>query len=487
MQIEHAIIGTGPSAVAAAAALIDVGLKPTFVDAGSLENGKVLLARTLEKKQSRENRPHQSGGSGQKAWFGSYETYRQKFNSRMHFEEALNVRPSNAIGGFSRIWGATFEFWPQDSRWPTEAQPQDVDFAKITGLLPHTRVNFDQEVEIASGLTAASSSNRIFSRLISKTKQTNFALSPATLAVETSGPNGCIHCLNCLEGCPQDSIWFSGTQIQTWLNKNNANLVEGLFVEKIVTLKDYSEIICIDKNNDTTTLTAKKIYLAAGAVGTANIILNSTNLNEIVIKDTSTIFTAGLSLKKQPQEERGHTLSQFWLNWNANEKFGAQVYAPNISNASRLINRFEILRRFERELAPLIRRLHPIIVYLDESKSPTIVMRKAPEGNKVFEGSNSEYRKFRKTSITRLRQTLQSAGLFIPPIGTDYSPAGTGYHFGASLPMGRLSDNLGRIEGWKNVHIVDSSVLPYLNVGSITPTVMANAHRIARQSLDSRE
>jgi choline dehydrogenase-like flavoprotein len=127
--------------------------------------------------------------------------------------------------------------------------------------------------------------------------------------------------------------------------------------------------------------------------------------------------------------------------------------------------------------------MHPIIVYLDETISPTIILKKSDSGIKVTSGSNIDYKSKRKLALASLRRELLFSGVFIPPIGSDFSAPGTGYHFGASFPMGTASDNLGRIEDWQNIHIVDSSVLPYLEVGSITPTVMANAHRIARLSV----
>lgn len=485
MQIEYAIIGTGPSAIAAAAALIESGIKPTFIDAGSLENGKVLVAKTLKTRGSTAAIPKQPNSPGQKAWFGSFDPYLQKFETNAQFDKDLNVRPSNAIGGFSRIWGATFDFWPDDNRWPAGAKINEVDYEKIKSLMPQGTVSFEPPENNTSQLPAATSSSKIYHRLRSRTPRVKFEITPAKLAVETFGENGCTHCLSCLDGCPQDSIWFSGSQIQKWINCEQANLIEGFFVKTIHSKAQENVIQGIDTETNVKTLFARKIYLAAGALGTASIVLNSTDLTQIEIKDTSTIFTAGLSLFKQPKNERGHSLSQFWLRWSGRQKIVAQVYAPNTTNIKRLISRFQFLSKFIDLLTPVVLRLHPIIIYLDELKSPSILMKKCAQGIKVYEATNFEYKKFRSAAVAKVRSTFLSAGLLVPPIGTDFSRAGTGYHFGASLPMGLLTDDLGRIGSWENVHIVDSSVLPYLENGSITPTVMANAHRIARLSVQS--
>lgn len=486
MDIEYAIIGTGPSAVAAAAALIDAGLKPTFICAGSTQNGKVLVAKTLKVRGQGAGNSERIGSPGQKAWFGSYDPYIQKFKTMMSIENKLNVRPSNAIGGFSRIWGGTFDFWPEDNRWPTNAKIDYIDYARVKALLPETLVNFEELHIGATQLPAATASRIIYQRLTSKSKRGNVEITPAKLAVETVGSNGCTHCSSCLDGCPNDSIWFSGSQIQKWLNENKANLIEGHFVERINAKRGQNEIHCVDRHGKQKTFLANKIYIAAGAIGTANLVLNSTEMRQIIVKDTSTVFTAGISVNKQPEKEQGHTLSQFWLRWNGEEQISAQVYAPNITNLKRLISRFQILGKLRSLIAPLVLRLHPVIIYLDELKSPTIVVRKTSERIEIFEAPNDDYKNFRKAALAKARKTFRRAGLLIPPIGTDFSPAGTGYHFGASLPMGFLTDNLGRISGWHSVYIVDSSALPYLSVGSITPTVMANAHRIARQTLESK-
>ena len=61
---------------------------------------------------------------------------------------------------------------------------------------------------------------------------------------------------------------------------------------------------------------------------------------------------------------------------------------------------------------------------------------------------------------------------------------GRGFHTGSTFPMrhqpeGLESDIWGRPMGFKNLHVVDSSVLPSIPATTITFSVMANAHRIA--------
>jgi choline dehydrogenase-like flavoprotein len=62
------------------------------------------------------------------------------------------------------------------------------------------------------------------------------------------------------------------------------------------------------------------------------------------------------------------------------------------------------------------------------------------------------------------------------------SGPGKSYHFGSTFPHGNGSDLLGRIGDFRNVHLIDGSVLPSVPSTTFTLTVMANAHRIVSGS-----
>ena len=46
------------------------------------------------------------------------------------------------------------------------------------------------------------------------------------------------------------------------------------------------------------------------------------------------------------------------------------------------------------------------------------------------------------------------------------------------------SDRLGRVGSWKRIHLVDAAVFPAVPAMTYGLTVMANAHRIASESLE---
>jgi choline dehydrogenase-like flavoprotein len=70
------------------------------------------------------------------------------------------------------------------------------------------------------------------------------------------------------------------------------------------------------------------------------------------------------------------------------------------------------------------------------------------------------------------------------------SAAGKSYHWGGSFPHAadrtntHSSDRLGRVGSWERIHLVDASVFPTVPAMTFGLTVMANAHRIASESLE---
>jgi hypothetical protein len=67
---------------------------------------------------------------------------------------------------------------------------------------------------------------------------------------------------------------------------------------------------------------------------------------------------------------------------------------------------------------------------------------------------------------------------------------GKSYHVGGSFPHsaarsgGLTSDRLGRVTPWQRVHLIDASVFPTIPAMTFTLTIMANAHRIACETME---
>ena len=61
-----------------------------------------------------------------------------------------------------------------------------------------------------------------------------------------------------------------------------------------------------------------------------------------------------------------------------------------------------------------------------------------------------------------------------------------GGQFSHAKSFGELNtDRVGRLKNLDNVHILDSSVLPIINTGPLTATMMANSYRITEEVFES--
>jgi hypothetical protein len=163
----------------------------------------------------------------------------------------------------------------------------------------------------------------------------------------------------------------------------------------------------------------------------------------------------------------------------------AQFYSPDSANIDQIFARFPGLKFLKPLLIRQILRVHPFICYLDPKLSAGLVLRKKGEQIELIPEDDNQSIRYHKVGLRRLGLQLSRIGLFVPIFMLRIPPPGAGFHVGASLAHGELTDHTGRLGQLRKVHIVDGSVLPSLEPGSVTPTLMANAIRIVRVLLES--
>jgi hypothetical protein len=222
-------------------------------------------------------------------------------------------------------------------------------------------------------------------------------------------------------------------------------------------------------------------FLATGAISTAEILINSKILSEVEILDSSTAFSAMLGVRKNSGDIKvNHALSQLWVT---NRKGGShfQIYSPSPGLEAKLSNNFPFLVRFPKVAKWLAERIIPVISYLPSEQSGYLRVEEKNEQLVVSTHRTKFARIKHHIQLARFSFELLQKGYVLPSFLSKIPNPGAGYHFGASLPMGRVTNELGQLSGISNMSIVDASVLPRISAGSITPSVMANAARISRQ------
>jgi hypothetical protein len=146
----------------------------------------------------------------------------------------------------------------------------------------------------------------------------------------------------------------------------------------------------------------------------------------------------------------------------------------------------------------LLRRLTVALGYLPSWKSPQLRVRVRPVsgGDTVpdvhisTDAPPTGHGRALRTVLTRLGRSARILDLYPVLPMLRLAAGGKSYHWGGSFPhtddrsVDLGTDRLGRIGGWQRIHVVDASVFPSVPAMTFTLTIMANAHRIASETLE---
>ena len=249
------------------------------------------------------------------------------------------------------------------------------------------------------------------------------------------------------------------------------------------------------------TFTAKRIVLAAGAVGTARILLRSFGLHvqDIPFVAKPHAFIACLHPRmfgRSGPKERG-SLCQLLVT--DEEKTAdhfdaacAQIYSYRSLLLFRLIASLPLPAPEALALASL---LTPSLMIAD------IRFPAGPEGNSLRLNSETDAvqismqpseqeKQNHAITLKRMRKNLRSLGLL--PIRTMMLPEGSSSHYAGTVPVRSekgatplSTDANGKLHQGKHIFVADASVFPILPPKPHTLTIMANAERIAGHLLKS--
>lgn len=507
------VIGSGPSGVAATSALLGRGARVLMLDAGhradpSSEALKHRLSVTLPDHwqdadiASWKFKPPTGSTIGQKAWFGSSFAYDPPPAVDVDYGQT-GFRSSFALGGFSNVWGATL--LPYSERelrdFPLTGTDLDCHYQAVLQLLPYS-AQYDRlshRYPLYSSNYVPLQASRFSSVLIhrlarysSKQRRNILEFGRARLAVRaTTGErtSGCIYCGRCLDGCPYDHIWSSAQSVREFADHPNFKYVGDFVVDSVSEDATGATVIGRDRNGPCQWHTDARLLLAAGAVGSARILLNSRLVPEtLVFRDSQTIFAPFFWVGRRDISTDSTTLAEVFLSLNdpriSHNSVQLQVYPSNDSLGTRAQQAMPHLAFLFRRLGWAFSHVVPVIAYLHSEDSDSASARLCSGRLTLREVENPRKEQVMSALWRRLLPTMARVGLVSLPRLAVAAKVGEGFHFGASLPMGLdsapgTSDLLGRPSGCKRVHVVDSSVLSSVPGGPITLTVMANAHRIA--------
>jgi choline dehydrogenase-like flavoprotein len=503
------IVGSGLSAIAAAAALAARGIRPTILDVGIRPDAaaaslKMRLGsmepeawRADDVVPAKRTGPSSANGIPRKLYFGSDFAFQEAKQSVSLAAKGASMFRSFGLGGFSSVWGAVIQpVKDKDiSGWPISIKDLDPHYATIDNLVGCSSAPQLHPSSQAKALFADLSAN---SDLLHR-KGISFEYPRlAVRASESVGGKGCRYCGLCLFGCPYDSRYSAEITLGEFIRTGKVAYEPDMLVRRLVPSGSMVRIEGCSLGGDVRVFVAERVFLAAGLLESTRIILESLGVYGRPLRIShSDIFTVPLMRYRRSdgiQAEKLHTLCQLTAEVEDTSicahRVHLQFYGYNELYRTLMGDRIGFLAKpLAPALEPLCGRLIVIFGYLHSDVSSTIQLMLSQEVNPavILEGKpNPDARRVCRAVVRKLRRhhmcfkgiTLQSQLKLDSP--------GGGYHSGGTLPMRRMprafeTDSWGLLPSLPGVHVVDASVLPNVPASTTAFTVMANAHRIASE------
>lgn len=515
------VIGSGLSAVGAVKALLKQGIRPTVLDWGeSLDAERTQLVEALAKKSpekwtaeerislDRNHTVNDGSSIPRKLVFGSDYFYGR---SRSEAPVAADGNPppfSYALGGLSAGWGAAV-LPPQAcdiADWPVSIEEIVGYCERVLEDMPYSAredglsLNFPVLSANARALNLSQTEKGLLDALdkAQVLKKDELAFGQARLLVRpvsSDGHVGCQYCGQCMSGCVYKSIYKAGDEIMSLHEQGEIDYVSRCLVEELSENDGKVTVRYFDADGKRVAKEFDKVFLAAGAVNSARVVLNSLKKfdQEVQLKSRGGFVMPVFSLRRlaaawpncntQPGlflEFRGKGL-EHWVHVQISTENELLLQKLNLAAGAK-----GVLARIKRFIAG-----HLILAFVNYHSDHAGHYKLWVTSSSDPEKANSLHSRHRKklpqlpvllvSSFRLLRVFVKAGCLPLFPLARLNSGA---YHVGGTLPMkeqpsGDLdTDFLGRVGAWKNVHVVDTSIFPSLPGTTVGLLTMANAYRI---------
>jgi hypothetical protein len=517
------IIGTGPSAVAAAMALRRRGVAFEVADVGfDLEADRELHANVLARQEpSAWCNEHQeylfpppntsAQGVERRFLFGSNFMYRMPEPLELRTENCV-IDVSHGFGGFGNVWGAAILPFVDDDMvgWPIKASDLKSSYRNVAEYVPISSVADDLEAFFPrsgedGGNLIISKQTEELARLLSQQKvslqQSGIVIGRSRVAVDsTGGSSTCRYCGRCLDGCAYGSI-FNPRQLWKKLEQEGIVIHRGLYALEFKEHDNIVHAVFIDlKSNCIRVMTTRRLLLGAGAINSTRIVARSLHLEgkSIPLKDSQYFFFPFLSYRafKPASECPSFTLTEIFAEVR-NSRFGPffthfQIYGLNSIFQQTIRTSLPRFLRWPSLLDWMARRFFLFQGFLHSEVSGRLdftleASEETRDRIKIRGLSNPASVHIARGAQRLLRNKMLSYGL-IPPFFLKMVPLGRSFHVGGSFPMGGndpvfRSDCQGRPADLRRVHFMDAASFPSIPATTITFSIMANSDRIVEEIL----
>lgn len=478
-EAQTVVIGSGPAALSAVWRLVDSGLRPLVLDIGAT--------------QSDESTQIQLGTNGssdlaKKLRFSSDHMYRFPRSSKIDFSFKGSLPISSAFGGLSTVWGTNLQGFSNGYGSDKINAAMGASFQWILDKIPHTgradRLDevFNWPVSFPDQPVLSQRMETILGRASSKSRWVTGAARNAV-----KGPSsGCIMCGQCVKGCPEGALFSTESPFSEMIRMGQIEYRTGM-VEALIQSSSGWEIRAVGDHNEYFSISSNRVFLAAGSISSAAILVNSGLVPEDVELDDSQVFYLPfIAMRDRADENESFSLAQLFHT----SKDG--MFLPSSVHFSLYDSPSTVLER-ARDAFPRLSRLIPnsisqrIIVgigFISPSKSGKIsiaISNASPTIRTI--GKRSRYF-WVLSAIFRSFGSFLRIGL-IPAIPlTKVSNVGASYHVGRlSADSMDLVDDSGTLPAAPGLFLVDGLSLKRVPAGPITLSIMANSDRITKEAL----
>jgi ferredoxin len=528
------VVGSGPAAAGTVLALqqrrdvditvIDIGLNlekerqravKTLAGSNPSDWEEELLERVAAQPVRTEQR-----GVPQKRRFGSDYPFRDigQLAGLTSSPDTTTSLISAAYGGFSTVWGsqlmpfsrATFDSWPfaaERIRPHYEAVLRHVPFAGEDDDLARDFPLMGKPAPLPQLSCRSRWVLDAYDRHRGVLNRRGVTVGRARLALDAER---CVRCGMCMVGCPYGLIYSAADTFDPLRRSGRIRHRSGFLVLRAAETTAGVQVVAKElRTGAIQVFEGDRLFLACGAVGTTRLLASSLGVSEVDVPmyESQQFVLPMLSLRSTPDPttEPNFTLNQF--NMVVAPSGGSSVDVAQLHfytfNPAFVEALPPALRMEGAEAArvQLLRRLTVALGYLPSWRSPRLVARvRAGSGERgpdlhISRGPAPSGRNQMLRAVAgRLVHSARLLDLYPVLPMLRLAAGGKSYHWGGSFPHSSArsrsatpftSDCLGRVGSWQRIHAVDASVFPNVPAMTFTLTIMANAHRIATESVDA--
>jgi len=497
-----AIVGSGPAAAGVLIGLRDSApdASVTIFDIGKAPDVNPVHTRA-PKEWSRDE--YDSLHSQIKKQFGfAFPPPKTFFGQGLRKHQAgENAKPfiSEFYGGLSRHWSASvFPFVPKDfTGWPIGLDGmvpyyrEIADHIGISGKHDELNEYFGEDFVNRPPIDIPKPIAKLNDHINDQDQKGNYRIISGLnrLAVETRNDtaNSCVYCGECMYGCFRSSIYDATKTVEQAKARGQ---VSQTINEKVLSYSNTDGGVSI-KTESGEYGGFDKLYLASGCFGTSEIVMRTNGIADgITVKDNNSyvfpIFYLGGGLSNGNHAEY-ISITNTILGVVPNDPNGHYAHV-HISPFADYYWRYYFPVGYWRFLQFFATKFKARMILAkmyfptEISKSYSLTLNDA-DGFKVTKQSYGPSDEYARDVLKHLRRVVSGKGFMLPPVKLvrmSTSSHYVGAFSYADSPMPVKSNG----EIAPNVFIADSSVFPESPAQTLTFTIMANAARTARESLN---